>query len=132
MKSDYPETIVAAYNAIMESEVFRLDGPDIDLPAALITLAKAVKSEETDEFIWSGLGEHTEAPLGDLIAGAYWSLSEWHAGQSSTSYAALCALGAIFSPGCASGPEEESGEASAYEMCNQWFQEQADNEPCAL
>jgi hypothetical protein len=122
MKS-YPAAIVLAYNAIAKSEVFRTDGKPIDLPRALTLLGNAVHSHETDESIWSCLGEHTEAPLGDLITGAYWSLTEWHAGQSSPSYAALCALGQVFSPGpCASGPEPDSCEAIAYDLIGQWFE----------
>lgn len=120
-QSTFPPAIVAAYTTIIESEVFHTNGPAIDLPAALIALGNAVHAEETDESIWSCLGEFTEAPLGDLITGAYWSLTEWHAGQSSPSYAALCALGQVFSPGMSGGPEPDSCEASAYEMVNQWF-----------
>jgi hypothetical protein len=69
-----------AFNLIMQSELFRLNGPKIDLPAALIDLAHAIKAEaETD---WS-LGEFLECSLDSLIVGAYWSLTEWHGGQSS-------------------------------------------------
>ncbi len=118
----YPAAIVMAYNAIMNSEVFRTDGKPIDLPRALRLLGEAVHGRDTDEFIWSSLREFTEAPLGDLITGAYWSLTEWHAGQASSSYAAMCALGRVFKPGCASGPKPESGEASAYELVNAWFE----------
>jgi hypothetical protein len=117
----YPAAITLAYNAIISSEVFRIDGKPIDLPRALRLLGKAVHSHETDEFIWSSLGEFTEAPLGDLIIGAYWTLTEWHAGQSSPSYAAMCSLGQVFSPGHASGPEPDSSEAIAYELIDQWF-----------
>lgn len=120
----HPSAIVAAYTAIIESEVFRNNGPAIDLPTALIELGNAVHENETDEFIWSSLGEHTEAPLGDLIVGAYWSLTEWHAGQYSPEYAALCALGQVFSPGMTSPPKPEDGgaELAAYELCNAWFE----------
>ena len=123
--------IETAYNAIIQSEVFRTNGKPIDLPAALVDLGNAVAEGETDEIIWSSLGEFTEAPLGDLIVGAYWSLSEWHAGQASHEYAALCALGRVFSPGTTGPPDLDDpdncgGEACAYEMIGQWFQKQAD------
>lgn len=108
------------YNRIMQSEVFLLNGKPIDLPQAIIALTNAVHSYD-GEIDWY-LGEGTEAPLGDLIVGAYWALTEWHAGQSSDSYAALCALGQVFSPGCNSGPEPDSGEAAAYELVCQWFE----------
>ena len=79
-----------AFNLIMQSELFRLNGLKIDLPAALIDLAHAITAEEETD--WS-LGEFLECSLDSLIVGAYWSLTEWHGGQSSPEYAALCALG---------------------------------------
>lgn len=120
-RSNYPAAITLAYNAVMRSEVFRTAGPVIDLPRALILLGEAVNSRTTPEGIWCDLGEFTEAPLGDLIAGAYWALAEWHGGQFSDSYAALCSLGQVFSPGCADGPEPETGEFAAYELVSAWF-----------
>jgi hypothetical protein len=115
-----PAAVSLAYAAIMRSEVFRCDGPAIDLPRALTLLARAVHGRELPESVWS-LGDYTESPLGDLLVGAYWSLTEWHAGQWSPSYAALCAVGTVFKPGCTSGPEPDSPEAAAYELCNEWF-----------
>ena len=120
------EHISALHAVIAGSSVFRLDGPAIDLPAALIALANAVHElPDTDEteFIWSSIGEHTECPLGDLIVGAYWALTEWHGGQSSDTYAAMCALGQVFKPGMSGGPEPDSGEESVYEMINTYFSE---------
>ena len=114
------KTIETIFNCIMQSDVFRLNGPEIDLPEALIKLGNAVHLS-TDGIDW-GLGYSGECDLGSLIVGAYWSLSEWHAGQSSPSYAALCALGMVFSPGCSSGPDEESSEFFAYESIGQWFE----------
>jgi hypothetical protein len=121
MKTNVHPAIASAYSAILESDVFRLNGPAIDLPEALLSLAVAVRDHETDESTWS-LGEFTEAPLGDLIVGAYWTLTEWHAGQASPEYAALCALGQIFSPGMTSGPDPDSCEAIAAEMLAAWFE----------
>ena len=110
-----------AFNTIMQSELFRLNGPKIDLPDALITLSRAITEEEETD--WS-LGEFLECSLDSLIVGAYWSLTEWHGGQSSPEYAALCALGCIFSPGMSSPPEnyEDGPEWEAYEACNRWFE----------
>lgn len=124
-QSTYPAAITLAYSAVMRSEVFRTDGPPIDLPRALTLLGEAVSSRTTPERIWSDLGEFTEAPLGDLIAGAYWALTEWHGGQFSSSYAALCSLGQVFSPGFADGPEPETSEFAAYELVSAWFDKQA-------
>ena len=120
MKPKIPASIALAYRAIMNSEVFRTNGNRIDLPRALRLLGNAVHSAETDESIWF-LGECSEADLGSLIVGAYWALTEWHSGQSSPSYAAMCALGQVFRPGYTNGPEPDSGESTAYEMVSEWF-----------
>lgn len=113
------KTTQEIYEEIMASEVFRLNGPKILLPEKLIELAEAIKSEE--ETNWN-MGEFTEAPLSELIIGAYWALTEWHAGQWSESYAALCALGGIFSPGMTNAPDEDEPSFTAYELVNGWFE----------
>ena len=121
------ENITTLHAAIAESSIFRIDGPVIDFPAALIALANAVHeldhTDDDKESMWFSVGEHTECPLGDLITGAYWSLSEWHGGQASDTYAALCALGQVFSPGMSDGPEEYSCEYRVYEMINTYLDE---------
>jgi hypothetical protein len=110
-----------AFNLIMQSELFRLNGPKIDLPAALIDLAHAIKAEEETD--WS-LGEFLECSLDSLIVGTYWSITEWHGGQFSPEYAALCALGSIYTPNMESAPESsEDGPAwEGYDACNRWFE----------
>ena len=55
-----------------------------------------------------------------MIVGAYWHYSEWHGGQTSDGYAALCALGKIFRPGM-TGPEEGN-------MTYQMLEEMAETE----
>jgi hypothetical protein len=94
------------FNAIMQSELFRRNGQKIDLCEELQTLCRAIKDE--DETNWS-LGEFGECTLDSLLIGAYWALSEWHAGQSSPEYAALCAIGGIFSPGMSLKVETPEG-----------------------
>jgi hypothetical protein len=81
----------------------------------LILLANKLHYVETDEDTWY-IGEHGFFSLADLIVGSYWHLTEWHGGQDSKSYAAMCALGQVFSPGASGGPEEESGEHYAYRL----------------
>ena len=109
------------FDEIMQSELFRLDGQKIDLPEALIDLARAVLEDDSDNK-WS-LGEFLECTLDSLIVGAYWSLTEWHAGQWSDEYAALCKLGDIFSPGRSNPPKssEDGPEWAAYVAVNNWF-----------
>jgi hypothetical protein len=56
--------------------------------------------------LWS-LGESSNCALDSLIVGAYWHYSDWHGGQWSDAYAALCALGNVFSPGMSSPADDE-------------------------
>lgn len=115
-------TLEKKYSYITESNLFTLDGHDIDLPLAIIDLCDAIEEASDMEEKWY-LGEHAECTLDNFIIGAHWALSEWHGGQSSESYAALCATGSIFSPGMACGPEEGSSEEIAYDMVCQWFED---------
>lgn len=82
--------------------------------AAIERLANVVSETETDENVWY-LGEFC-CPLDSILVGAYWHLTEWHGGQWSDTYRALCAVGEIFQPGCTSGPEPESSETDVYEQ----------------
>ena len=111
-----------AHAAIALSSIFMTRGPDIDLPAALITLVDAYMegNEQYDEFVFDRIGEFTFAPLGDLIVGAYWALTEWHAGQYSPEYAAMCALGKIFKPGMSSMSEDDPAWEVYTSFCG-WF-----------
>jgi hypothetical protein len=116
----YPAAVTMTYNSIMRSNVFRLDGPSIDLPRALTLLGQALHKYELPEGIWE-LGEFSEACLADLIAGAYWACGEWHGGQFSNIYAALCSLGQVFSPGMSNTPDSEESEFTAYQLIGEWF-----------
>ena len=85
------------------------------LEAIHLLCVELIKTD-TDEFIWSSVGEHEEAGLGDLLAGTYWFLSDWHGGQDSLEYRTMCSVGMIYHPGPgADGPEEDSCEENAYE-----------------
>lgn len=110
-----------AFDRIMSSSVFRTNGPDIDLCSALIELCDAINAE--DETDWY-LGEYADCCLCDLLPGAYWALTEWHAGQYSPEYRALCAIGSIFQPGMSQPPTEEdgSGEFIAYKQAGKYFE----------
>lgn len=84
----------------------------------LIKLANLVAEKETPEFFLQETGEFNFFALDSLIIGAYWHYTEWHGGQWSDGYAALCALGRVFSPGMECGPEPGTGEQEAYELLN--------------
>jgi hypothetical protein len=99
-----------AYDVIANSSIFRTDGAEIDLSAALLNLCEAISAEE--ETNWT-LGEHS-VPLDAVIIGAYWTLAEWHGGQTTDEYAALSQLGRIYQPGRTNGPEPETAEEDAY------------------
>lgn len=105
---------VRAFHRIMESSLFRLNGPEIDVPDALIELADAVHHEPADNDSWLYLGEGLESDCSDLIVGAYWAMAHWHGGQNSPEYAALCTLGKVFKPGMACEPNEDDNEYPAY------------------
>ena len=80
----------------------------------IIALANAVNSQPNDiEIDWS-IGEFGAFCLDDLLIGAYWHYTEWHGGQWSKGYAALSALGQVFSPNM-SVPESEN---EAYILLN--------------
>lgn len=113
---------IDAYRVIQASSMFKLDGPDIDLPAALIALVEAIEGEDSDNDAWLYLGEGGDCCLSDFIPGAYWALTEWHAGQFSPEYAAMCALGRIFSPGMTCAPDsEDEPEYTGYRAVCEYF-----------
>lgn len=113
-------TTNSAFITILQSNVFRLDGPEIDLCESLQTLCESIEKDplETD---WS-IGEGLECSLADLLIGAYWALTEWHVGQYSKEYETLCMIGAIYSPGYSNGPEESTGEQTAYDLIREYFE----------
>jgi hypothetical protein len=115
-----PETKTIA-DRIFSSSLFRLNGERIDICPELIALADAIKAEPDDDNSWLYYGEGGECCLSDFIPGAYWALTQWHGGQFSDSYRAVCALGSIFSPGMSSLDEDNYGEKAAYEAVSEHF-----------
>lgn len=113
------QAIEQKHKEIIESELFRIDGKPIDVPMAFIELCQLINGVD-DEFIWY-IGEDTDACLDDLLVGAYWAFTDWHGGQESDSYAALCAIGGIYSPNMASGPEQGTAAQDTYDMIDEWF-----------
>jgi hypothetical protein len=117
------ERTIKAYDKIMESSIWRIDGEDIDLSLCLIELADAIEDEPEDSD-WIYLGECGECTAADLLVGSYWALTEWHGGMMSDEYRAMCAIGGIYTSNCASGPDGY-GEQAAYEQANEYFQNHA-------
>jgi hypothetical protein len=111
----------AIADRIFASSLFRRNGERIDLCSELIALVDAIKAEPDDDDSWLYYGEGGECCLSDFIPGAYWALTEWHDGQFSDSYRAMCALGSIFSPGMSSLDGANYGEKAAYDAVNEYF-----------
>ena len=105
------ETITAKYNLIRDMLFLREPKTVLtytEICQTYIDLCDALTETETDESVWY-IGESSEAALDDILIGGFWHFTEWHAGQSSLSYAALCAIGGIYSPGMESAPESDGG-----------------------
>jgi hypothetical protein len=113
------KTTETIFNQIIESNLFYTNGLTIDLCDLLNRLVKSIQNEE--ETNWY-LGECDICTLDSLIVGAYWALTEWHAGQWSEEYATLCKLGEIFKPNM-STLEEDSSEKIAYDAICEYFEE---------
>ena len=108
-------------NALVEANIFLTSGK-LDYSRtieAIARLAQAVEAYQDDsENIWFIEGVYSTSPA-DILAGAFWHLYEWSAGEQCQSYRALCAVGRIFSPGCSGGPEPDSLEDEVYaELAN--------------
>jgi len=89
------------------------------LTLAMTRLAQAVHADPEPEWDYDANGAYSA--LADIITAAYWHYAGLHSGQGSDSYAALCALSAVFCPGpYATGPDSESAEADIYAMLNEW------------
>ena len=95
------KTIERYFNVIDKSLFYHSGTLDYDgLTRAFIKLSDSIMDRDTTEEIWY-LGEFKTCDLPTLIEGAYWHFTEWHAGQDSLSYAAMCSLGRVFSPNMA-------------------------------
>ena len=111
--------------ALINRSIFTIE-PPLDYhrtTLAIIKLAELVHAHDGDsDDLWA-IGESGYCDLASLLVGAYWHYSEWHAGQCSLGYHALCAIGQVYSPGMTNGPEPDSSEQSAYEQLAELAQE---------
>jgi hypothetical protein len=113
------KTTESIFEQITESALFRTDGESIDLTEKLIRLCQLINEE--DETNWY-LGEGGECTLDALIVGAFFAYTEYHGGQSSETYACLCSLGSIFSPGMMGEPEEDTSEKYVYDAVCEYLE----------
>ena len=84
------------------------------LTRALDLLGRMVDAYDGPNADWIYLGDCDWATVPDLITGGYWHFAEWHSGQSSDSYKALCALGMVYKPGYESAPARDCSEFDVY------------------
>ena len=111
-------TIQEKYKTISDS-IFNTDAPlaydDLHHKIIeLVDLIKEVDDEDTD-LLWS-VGEYDACNISDFIVGAYWHYADWHEGQTSETYLALCALGSVYSPGLTTIESEEGAARECYEL----------------
>ncbi|AFK66606.1 hypothetical protein COPG_00010 [Colwellia phage 9A] len=90
-----------------------------DIAPKFTALCEAIEAFTGDTEEWCYIGEHGYCCIDDLLIGAFWHFTEWHKGQSSLSYAALSALGGIYTPNmeCAPTDQDDSG-FDTYDLLN--------------
>jgi hypothetical protein len=82
-----------------------------ELAPKFIELASMLDEYDGDTEDWIYIGDMgCECNLASLLVGAFWHYTEWHSGQDSESYAALCAIGKVYSPGMECPPKDEDTE----------------------
>ena len=99
-----PKSINRIFNVI-DNSLFTINGT-LDygrVTEAIILLADQVHNFEGDSTELWHIGECGACCLDDLIIGAYWHYTDWHKGQYSKEYEALCALGRVFEPNMSTG-----------------------------
>lgn len=108
---------IQRYFRVIDNSLFMVTGNlDYDrITDAIIALANAVHEFDGDTEQICYIGEFGACCLSDLIVGAYWHYTEWHGGQWSKGYAALSALGQIFSPGMTSIESEKDDGSASYD-----------------
>jgi hypothetical protein len=80
---------------------------------ALDLMARLIADYDGDNDDWIYIGEYT-CDMSTMLIAAYWHLSQWHGGQWSDEYRALCMIGQIFKPGMTSEPSRGDSEYDCY------------------
>lgn len=109
---------VVTYNLTMIDGTLNYDR----VTDAITKLANTIAETDTDESLW-WLGESEAFTLADLIIGGYWFYSDYHNGQWSKEYAALCALGEMFKPNFTE-LENGSPEFEVYTILQHLFEQE--------
>jgi len=91
-----------------------------NLAQKFIDLSALINALPDDNDSWYYIGEGNESDLMNTVIGAFWHYSQWHSGQESTSYAALSALGSIYTPNMESEPTDQDDDGfNAFEQLEQ-------------
>ena len=115
MKNHIPK--IKALHKAIEATLFTIH-PVFAYPRlidAIDLLARLVHDfpGDTEELLY--IGEYSSVSVDNLIIAAYWHFSQWHEGQNSPSYRALCNLGKVFQPGCTSEPSRGDSEFECFQ-----------------
>jgi len=124
---------ITALHAELEQALFFIN-PKLDyieVIEKLTEFANLIHALDEGNDKWLYIGDCSSATPPDLLIGAYWHLTEWHSGQWSDSYAAMCAIGEVFHPGMSNGPEEESSEHYVYTALNTMAEKHSENKSVA-
>lgn len=110
-----PDLSVVEGLALAALRLIESGGPYDDTIRTLSTLAEGIHGYTGEgEDMWD-LDLNYSDGLPDIIVASYWHLTQWHGGQTSDTYAALCALGQVFTPGCAIEPVDGDSEFFLFE-----------------
>lgn len=119
METMTKQSVSVLFNTVSECSLFRIGGNDVDILQTIALLVDAIIEE--DETDWS-TGEGGEFTLDTLLVAAYWALTDCHSGQYSNTYACMCKIGDVFSPGMSSIESECDGTRWLYDvLCNHFL-----------
>lgn len=122
------EQIEALYRDI-EKSIFTIQPvyTYAELHEKFIELANGINAYDGETEDWVYLGEGNHACLDDVVIGAFWHYTEWHAGQDSIQYAAYCALSEVFEPNMSCPPTESDDDGyETYTMLNEMAEKERD------
>lgn len=106
-----PERIAATYQTMQDKFEDGRFWHGVDLLLDLVDAIKFCPDDQTEEIWYIGEGSIFGFTLADFIEGAWYWFADHHRGQYHVTYAALSALGTIFSPGMGSEPEASAQDA---------------------
>ena len=106
---------------VIDNSLFTINGT-LDysrVTDALILLADTVHNFDGDcTELWH-IGENGACCLDDVIIGAYWHYADWHKGQYSIEYGALCSLRRVFDPQMTTGSTDNEAYLALEAMANE-------------